>query len=83
LIVFILYAGYLIITQELKILELKAEVIRIRQQIELYEARNNLLSQVIENLKSDEYVEKIAREELGLIKEGEIPYLAIPPKGQN
>lgn len=41
---------------------------------------NSLLSQRLERLKDPEYVEKLAREELGMVRPGEISYVVVPPE---
>lgn len=49
---------------------------RVRLDIDRLERENRRLKLLIMNLReSDELVEKIAREDAGLIKEGEIQYL--------
>ena len=35
-----------------------------------------------DHVGSDEYIEKIARDKLGLIKQGEIPYIAVPSEDE-
>ena len=63
-----------------------------RQEISRLEADNRELQKQIEYLKSEAYVEKVAREQLNLIKPGEtavvvlsptpVPTSPAPPKGQ-
>ena len=51
----------------------------LRQEIEAYETKNKQMLEEIELLKTDpDTIEKIAREELGLIREGEIKIVTKP-----
>jgi cell division protein DivIC len=50
---------------------------RVEAEIEELQERSERLTALEEYLNSDEYIETIAREELGLVKEGEIGFVAI------
>jgi cell division protein FtsB len=51
------------------------EILQLEKEIEMFEEQNKDLEQEIEALENDpQAVERIARERLGLIKEGEIKY---------
>ena len=71
---FIIYVIYTIGIQQLKMVELS------RQEAELAEKINNAieereqLKKEIQLLQTDEYIERIARDELGLVKPGELVY---------
>ena len=67
--------GYLaVIVNQDRVSELKKENAEI-------EAKNKELRSEIRSLRSDERaIEKIAREDLGLVKKGEVVYEFIPPK---
>lgn len=54
---------------------LKAEIRQVQGEIAAAEARNEQLRRELEYLQSDEYIEKVAREELGLVRPGETPVL--------
>lgn len=57
----------------------KKEIARLQQTIEVLRLRQEELMKQIDLLQSDlEYIEKIAREEYGLVKEGEIIYKLVP-----
>jgi len=58
------------------ILELKAYIYELKEEIEDLEEDNQLLAEKIELLNTAPYIEKIAREELDLIKPNEILYKA-------
>lgn len=74
----ILFSAFLILLTNIKengIIEvnrLKAELIRLEQKIDNIGDENRKLEDEIYSLKNDTlYIEKIAREELGLVKHGE------------
>lgn len=73
---------YLIVSLSREILELirKEEVIE-KEQLKLEELKveNQILSEKLEYFQSEEFVEKEAREKLGLAKEGET--IVILPEG--
>jgi cell division protein FtsB len=51
----------------------QSEVMQLAREIEAIEQENAKLGQEIERLRSDmHYIEKIAREELGLVRPGEL-----------
>ena len=51
------------------------EILQLEKEIEMFEEQNKDLKQEIEALENDpQAIERIARERLGLIKEGEIKY---------
>ena len=53
----------------------KKEIAQLQQTIEALHLKQHELEEVTERLKNDpEYLEKVAREEYGMIKEGEIIY---------
>ena len=68
----ILYIVFLFSDKYARTLQLKEDIKRLESEIEELKVKNNNLSEEVESLKSDESVEKIAREELGLTKPDEI-----------
>ena len=59
----------------------KERVFELKKEIEQIEAKNKELRSEIRSLRSDERaIEKIAREDLGLVKKGEVVYEFIPSK---
>jgi len=73
----IFYIVFLFSDKYAKILQLKEDIKELESEIEDLELRNYNLSQEVELLKGDKYIEKIAREELGLGKPDEIIFKAI------
>ena len=70
---FVFYAVITIINQSVKIAEKKAELSELQQHINVVEIESNYLEKV-RNYKGDElaeYMEKIAKEDLGYVSEGE------------
>ncbi len=59
------------------IVQLKEDIRKLEGEIEALKTENENLSKEVELLKSDQYIEKIAREELELSKPDEIILKAI------
>jgi cell division protein DivIC len=57
--------------------QLNEQESRLHDQVAEYQERYDRLKALEEYLGSDEYIETVAREELGLVKEGEIGFVAI------
>ncbi|HHW25976.1 MAG TPA: septum formation initiator family protein [Firmicutes bacterium] len=54
----------------------------LKAEIERYQALNVALEQQIELLKTDEHIERIARDKLGLVKAGEVQYMFVNDKNR-
>ena len=70
---FVFYAVITIIDQSVKISEKRAELSELQQQINVVEIESNYLEKV-QNFQGDElaeYMEKIAKEDLGYVGDGE------------
>ncbi|MBI3976944.1 MAG: septum formation initiator family protein [Chloroflexi bacterium] len=63
----------------IEMVALRQEATELRQEIDLLKARNTELRQQVEYLRSDRYVERVAREELGLVKPGDTPVVVLVP----
>ncbi len=50
-------------------------LIQLESEIKAFEIRNEQLESEIERLQSPDYVERVAREELGLVRPGEKLYI--------
>lgn len=57
--------------QYIKMRSLQTEINEIKVQMNDYKAKNTILKKEIKKMQSDVYVERMAREKLGLIKKGE------------
>ncbi|MGE5579668.1 MAG: FtsB family cell division protein [Bacillota bacterium] len=78
------FVGVLFVAVTVAFVFRQAEVMAVQRalsdmerQIEHYKALNKSLEEQIAALKSDEYIEKAAREKLGLVKPGEVQYMVI------
>lgn len=58
--------------------QLNSQEARLQADIDSMQERYERLQALEDYLKSDEYVEDVAREQLGLVKEGETAFVAIP-----
>lgn len=70
---FVFYAVITIINQNVRIAENKAKLSELQQQINVVEIQSNYLEKV-QNYKGEElaeYMEKIAKEDLGYVSDGE------------
>ena len=61
--------------------QLRQQAMALQQHIDQLQKDNRELSQKLEYYKSDQYIEKVAREELGLMRPGEIPVIVVPANG--
>ena len=71
------YFGYGAARKAMEIHELRGRAERLRLEIDQLQARNLELKRQREYFKSDQYIERVAREELGLIKPTEIPIVVV------
>lgn len=78
--VFALYMSISYVTGFLQIWRVQKEIARVRAQIEAIEAHNQALREELAYLESDEYIEKVAREELGLVMPGETAVILSAPE---
>ena len=76
----IVYLGFSIVQQEIYISEIRQETAQTQQRLAEAQKTNAALKQEKENLNKPEYVEKVAREELGMTKPGEVPYISAENK---
>jgi cell division protein DivIC len=62
-----------------RLLALRKETERLEAECEEWQSRIRDLESEIEEAQTDEYVERIAREKLGLVKPGETLYIVAEP----
>jgi len=72
ILVLIFYIVFLFSDKYAKTLQLKEDIKRLESDIKELKLKNKNLLEEVESLKTDKYIEKIAREELGLTKPDEI-----------
>ncbi|KOF56203.1 MULTISPECIES: FtsB family cell division protein [Clostridium] len=75
LMVFIINIGYIFVNQELTMLRIKNDIKTKQETVDKLSSENRKLQDQIKLTKTDKYTEKLARERLGLIKEGETPVM--------
>ena len=83
LLVFIFAFGFMIIKgflEQPKIAENQEQIAKLQEQIEYEKKKLEEVDELKGQVDSDEYIEKIAREKLGLIKQDEIVFIDIAGK---
>lgn len=71
------YFLYLTIGQQSQLASIRHETQSTRAQLQQLQETNAALKEERNALHDPKYVEKVAREELGLVKPGEIPYVSV------
>lgn len=66
---------YIFISQQVRIYSLKKQINLAQTEEKTVKAKNQELKEEVKMSQSDAYIEKLARERLGLIKEGETPVI--------
>jgi cell division protein FtsL len=72
------YAIVVFIQQQVQIREQKTQIAQAQDKLNGLKEQNDALSQQTEDARSDENVEKIARDKLNMVKEGEILFTEAP-----
>lgn len=72
---FILYAIFTIASQQITIYKLKKTQQEVALKVEAAKKENQKLQNMLEDTSTKEYVEKMAREQLGLVKADERVYV--------
>ncbi len=76
---FIFAVAFLYLRGYLELVRVKYQISVVNREIDVWEKRCRELQEQIDYLSSDEYVEKMAREKLGLVKPGEIQFIVADP----
>jgi cell division protein FtsB len=71
------YCLYILAGQQLEMNALNREAEATRTRLEQLRQANQSLTEEKGRLTTPAYVEKLAREELGLVKPGEVPYIPV------
>lgn len=79
----IVYIAYTLVFQQIAINEARTKEEEIKKQIEALKKENEQIKAELERMSDQEYIEKLAREKLGLIKPGEIMFIDVNYKDQN
>lgn len=72
----IAYLSFIIVKQEVYMTELNQETVVTQSRLDKAKQINDKLKQEKANLEKRDYIEKVAREELGMTKPGEVPYIS-------
>ena len=78
IIIFLLIFGnicYIFISQQIKMYSIQKQITLQQREEQVVKEKNQKLQDEIKMSKTDAYIEKLARERLGLIKEGETPVI--------
>ncbi|MBR2143016.1 cell division protein FtsL [Anaerovibrio sp.] len=75
MIIMFLLAAFKLGEQAITYRDLSQERIKAEERLKAAQEENDRLNQEKEQLNDPEYIEKLAREELGMTKNGEIPYV--------
>ncbi|MCM8709562.1 septum formation initiator family protein [Clostridium sp. SYSU_GA19001] len=70
------YVGYILVSTQLVMVKIKKEIKVNQQELSKLKQKNQQLQDEVNISKTDAYIEKLARERLGLIKEGETPVIS-------
>ena len=71
------------IFRQAEVMAVQKNLAAMQQEIEHYRSLNESLANQIVALRSDEYIEKAARDKLGLVMPGEVQYMIITYNGKN
>jgi cell division protein FtsL len=70
-----LYVGSLFISQRINAYKLKQEISKQQKELARLKETNQRLQDEVEMSKTEGYMERLARERLGLVKDREIPII--------
>lgn len=74
------YCLYVLVGQQAELNAVNREADLARTRLQQLQQTNQALTEEKARLSTSAYIEKLAREELGLVKPGEVPYV---PAGKN
>jgi len=72
------YVAVTLVHQQIQLADLNAQKHEILRRIESLRSYNDELAEEVANLQDKDYIEKVAREQLGLMKKGEVPIITVP-----
>ena len=70
-----IYMGYILINQQSKLNNLNTEIVYYNREIEEENLRTENLNDMISSMTTDEYMEEVARNQLGLVMPSEIIFM--------
>lgn len=75
IIIGLIYVGYIVMNQELEMDKLRKAKTQSEQQLQSLKAKEDDVLRQIDNAQTKEYQESVARDKLGLVKDGEIKFV--------
>ncbi len=78
IVLFSAYVCYIIGSTQISMIKIRKELNVRQQELTKLQEKNEKLQDEVKMSKTDDYIEKLARERLGMIKDGETP--VIPKK---
>ena len=75
LVLAVFYVGYIFINSQITAARLKKEIVEQKKELKIVQENNQRLQDEVNMSKTDLFRERLARERLGLIKEGETPVI--------
>lgn len=72
-----LLLGFSLAGRTIELVAARRELARLRAEVAAYEMRRSVLQAHIQMLNDDVHIERVARDELGLIKPRETQYLPV------
>lgn len=70
-----IYVCFILVSQQMTLSRQNKDINEYTSQLQQAEKKNQKLQDEIKLSKDDSYIEKLAREKLGLIREGEYPVI--------
>mgnify|MGYP001043620807 CR=1 FL=1 len=67
------------VVRHMDIIMLQNKITRVQREINAFEQRHEVIREQIEYMQGDEYVEKAARDKLGLVMPGDVVYKPTRP----
>ncbi|MCF8009098.1 MAG: septum formation initiator family protein [Halanaerobiales bacterium] len=83
LIIVIIIFGFKLVSNLMKVNQLEDNLIELQEEVDNQIKKNNQLQEEIQRVRSLEYIERVAREELGLVKPGEILFIPVEEDEDN
>ena len=71
----VVYVCYILINQQVTMVRQKSEIQKYTVELQKRKDEKKVLQDEVELSKTNKYIEKLAREILGLVKEGESPVM--------
>ncbi|MGM0549187.1 MAG: FtsB family cell division protein [Bacillota bacterium] len=83
ILIIVIFAGFNFYQNMVKLNKIESRIEKIELQIAESEAKQKDLEAKIKNSNSDEYIEEVAREKLGLVKKGEKVFIPVEENNSN